>query len=309
MGVGPRFSDPETQAAIAAQAASVTPKADEPAAEPAAVEPEPKPEHKEVVEEPAVKADKPDNAPATEPTNEDAKPVKSDDDLNMDEYTPPSQEEVDKALEAAGFSNEELGKELYENDGKLTKETVEALKKAFPDHAVDNAVADMERQYSEVAAKHAEDVAAKTDAVDKMNDFIYGSLAGGDVDKGKQNLAKLSEWATNNLESDVLEAINAKLRSGNKTVVTEGLQQAVTLWKKGQEKPMMTGDALAATPAEKAPEFTPISKDEFIEIMQTKKYNEDPEYAAKIDERRAKTIAKGEYVTPEYNRKYRPARR
>jgi hypothetical protein len=301
MAVGTKFLDPDTQAAIAAQGG-------EPVKEtPEATEPVEKP--KEAVNE----------EPAAEPVAEQQTPVEgetpepegaSEDkdasaDTDMTKIDLNDQESLDKQIADAGFSNEDLGKELAENDGKFKEETIKALKEKFPADAVDKAVDTFQKQYAEKIAELPEPKAK----IVEMNNFIYGELAGGDVVKGQENLKVLSTWARENLDAETLGVINAKLSSGNKIVVKEGLQAAVSAWKKGQEKPMMTGDAPAAQKTEEAPTIEPLGKDEFIQITMTKKYKEDPDYAKLIDDRRRATIAKGGFSTPEYHATYRPARR
>lgn len=230
---------------------------------------------------------------------------------NMDETVLPSQEEVDKALESAGYSNETLGQELADNDGKISDETIANLKKHFDPTAVDNAIKDLEQQWvdaqpdrDKIVEDHKAEAAEaqkQKDDIDKMNDFIWGSLAGGDIEKGKDNLKTLSEWAKDNMDPKELELINAKLASGNKALVTEGLEQAVGQWKKGQKRPMMSGDAAANAKVQEAPKFEPLSRDEFKAIMATEKYQTDPEYAEKIDNRRRKTQETEGFMTPEYS--------
>lgn len=301
MAVGERFLDPDTQAAIAAQA---DPNA-------AATEAEVKPKEVDVAETSTEATDqKPAEESAETPKPADTEANKSesatsdDADLDMTKVEAPSQEEVDKALAEAGFSNDDLGKELAENDGKLTPETVKALKEHFPEDAVDNAVKDLEEGF---ATKKDEIVSEKVAKVDEMNNYIYGELAGGDVDKGKENLQVLSDWAKENMDKATMDAINAKLASGNKTVVREGLETAVNLWKKGQVKPMMSGDAAASNKTETAAKVEPLSRDQFIQIQMTDKYQTDLEYQAKIDARRRATMNGESFMTPEYNAKHRPA--
>lgn len=288
MAVGSQFHDPETQAAIAAQGG--TP------AEPTPVE-----------ENPAVAEETPETpeTETAEPSPEVSETEENADSPNMDDVQKPSQEEVDKALAEAGFSNEDLGQELADNGGKLTPETVAALKEKFDPTAVDNAVSDMESQWAdkspEVTAEAEAKIKATNTKIEAMNDHIYGSLAGGDVEKGKKHLETLSAWAKENVAKDTLDLINAKLASGNKALVDEGLKQAVGLWKKGQVRPMMSGDPAAAAAVKKEDTFQPISRDQFKALMATEKYQTDPEYAASVDARRRKSMEGEGYMTPEYS--------
>jgi hypothetical protein len=253
----------------------------------------------------AVETPNPDTDDGAGDTSESASADSAD--LDMTKTEPPSQEEVDAALANAGFSNEDLGKELVDNGGKLTPETVRKLKEHFPEAAVDNAVADMESKFVDEKAGVDEKVAAQKSEILDMNNYIYGELAGGDAEKGKENLTVLSEWAKSNIDKSTLEVINAKLASGNKAVVREGLEHAVNLWKKGQERPMMTGDSSATNNQKPVEKAEPLSRDGYIKLQMSEKYQSDPEYAAKIDARRRASMAGDSFMTPEYNAKYRPS--
>jgi hypothetical protein len=74
---------------------------------------------------------------------------------------------------------------------------------------------------------------------------------------------------------------------------------------------MMTGDSLPTNSPKERPTFQPLSKDEFIEIMMTPKYQTDPAYAKEIDARRQATIDQQGgigYVSPEFSHSRRPLR-
>jgi len=288
MAVGPNFQDPDTQAAMAAQAAQADPEA---AAEATTNDSTPE------AGEPSEATPQATPEPASEtPSSDDSKQDESAATVNMDELKKMSEEQINAELEKVGYTTRDLGEELGKNDGKLSKETVDKLKSHFGEAALD-AVADLEKQYAE--AKPAA-VKKAADKVAEMNDYITGKLAGGDVEKGKANLAELSAWARKNMDERQLKLINKKLASGDRDLVDEALEQAVGAWKKGQRKPMMTGDSAAAA-ASATPEFKPLSRDEFKKIMASEKYQTDLEYAASIDARRRKTMETEGAITPEYS--------
>lgn len=300
MAVGPRFNDPATQAAMAAQAASAEPA---PETKPASTEPDP---NVQAVIEP-----KPDETPAKEPTAEEPGAKATEEsakgqepetklDPNMENVQPQTPEEIDKALETAGFDNEALGKEFADNGGKFTEETVKALKEKFDPKAVDNAIEQMAEQWKEKTAEvDAQNDKAKA-KVTEMNTYIFETLAGGDAKKGKENFATLSTWAKENLPAEELATINTLLKSGDKAVVRNGLEMAVSKWKAGKESKMMSGDSAAAAATTEV-KFEPLSKDAYIKVMMTEKYNTDPAYAEEIDNRRRKTMETEGYVTPEFS--------
>lgn len=287
MAVGPNFQDQETQAAIAAQAAQAQP-ADE------AVNVEP------TTETPAAEAVEPVEAVET-PQAETPETDESAVSPNMDEgVTPMTPEQVSAALKEAGFSESDITKEYAENR-KISDETIAKLKEHFPADVVDKSIADMAAKFEAELETHDADVASKNEVIEKNNNFIYGQLAGGDVEKGKENLKILSEWARKNLDEKQLKLINKKLASGDQDIITDGLTQAVAAWKKGQRKPMMEGSAAATANATAAPAFEPLSRDEFIKILSTEKYQKDPEYAEKVDSRRRKTMETEGAMTPEFS--------
>ena len=303
--------DPETQARIAAESGAqpVEPAAQAPATE--AAEPAAKPA--EEANEPTT-AKQPEQTPVEKPIETptpevEAEPSQSAEPAAEPKPELPSEDEVAKLLEKAGTSNEKLGQELVDNDGKISDETITKLKEVFDPAAVDASIKDMETGFAAEKAKHDQTIQEKDEATAKMNDFIYKSLDyGGDIEQGKKNLATLSAWAKDNMDPAELAAVNAKLRSGNETVVKEGLQHAVNLWKKGQEKPMMTGDPQAVNTEKLTPKVEPLSKDQYIKIMATKQYQEDAAYAESIDNRRRATMGKEGFVTPEYSPTRMPIR-
>jgi hypothetical protein len=303
MAVGPRFNDPATQAAMAAQSGQTTPETDSAETTPAETQPatetvaaadlsmnvDPAPNSKETdpgADAGASKADA-DNADAADPDQSEGATTKK-----LEDVTP---EGLDKALTDAGYDTKKLGEEMANNDGIIPENLVKELKEKFDPAQVDEQVNAVQDQYK------AKLTAAKQ--VEAMNTYIYETLANGDADKGKENLQVLSTWAKDNLPAEKLSDINKRLLSGDKKVVHAALAEAVGAWKKGQEKPMMSGDAMAAANAPTQPEFKPLSRDEFVQICMTKKYNEDLAYQKEIDDRRRKTIDQtGAGIgTPEYS--------
>ncbi len=297
MPVGPNFNNAETQAAIAAQSTN-TPVT--PAAEPVTpvVKPvEPVKPASETPADEAAKVVKPAETPsATEPKTDESAASP-----NMDEgVKPTTPEQVSAALKKAGFSEQDIADE-YAKNRKLSDETVAKLKEHFPEDVVDKSIADMKERFESALTDHDADVAKKNAAIDKDNELIFGTLAGGDVEKGKEHFKTLSTWARANLDEKQIALINKKLASGDQDLIIDGLTQAVTAWKKGQRKSMMTGDSLATNNGTVVPEFKPLSRDEFKQIMATDKYNTDLEYQASIDARRRKTMEGEGFRTIEYS--------
>lgn len=289
MAVGPNFQDSETQAAIAAQSGQPVDPVEPAATEATGVE--------ETETTDSTPEATPTEAAASEtPSAEESKTEESAATVNMEELRKMDEEQINAELAKVGFTQEDLGQELGDNDGKLTDATREKLIKHFGEEAVTAAITDLEKQYAEAKPKAVKEAA---DKVQKMNEYIMGKLAGGDLEKGQANFKELSAWAQKNLDARQLKLINKKLASGDQDLVDEALEQAVGAWKKGRRPTMMTGDA--AADSKPVPEFKPLSKDEFIKIMGTEKYQSDLEYAAQIDARRRKTMENEGATTPEFS--------
>lgn len=283
MAVGSRFNDPETQAAIAAQTETtpVTPKTED-----------------QIKTDQDAASQDPSTNPATETdaTLDMTPAVKTDPATAQDDTTTPTSavpgakatEITADTLKDAGYDEQTLIKQVRDNGGVVPEDLKVKLNEKF------------EASVVEAKVKEVESVFAQS--ID-MNTYIYESLANGDAVKGKDNFSTLSAWCVDNMPQSELAAINHLLQSGNKDVVRRGLTQAVTAWKKGQEKHMMSGDPIPTNQSTPAAEFKPLSRDEFRILMATDKYQSDPEYAATVNARRQKTIeeqgGRG-FLTPEY---------
>lgn len=308
MAVGSRFDDAATQAAIAAQSgqAPVEPPADQQTqqTEPntdtkvAPVEKPTETAHQVNADETkaAAEGDLNMDTTPTEPKPTDKPEDKAGDKTEPTTVTDLTPEGLDATIKEAGFDGGAIGKAMAENEGKVPEELIAKLKEKFNAEQVDEQVTEVESRFK---AKTSE----QNKATEGMNSYIYETLAAGDTEKGKDNFTVLSTWCKENLDEAKIASINTLLRSGDKKVVHEGLSQAVNAWKKGKENPMMTGDADAAA-AQQTPEFKPLSRDEFVKLVASKKYNEDPEYALEVDARRKKTIDEGGvgFLTPEFSR-------
>ena len=305
-GAGAKFSDPATQAAMAAQGGTPAAPAAEPVVPPATpTEPVNPVETTPVTpaQEPVVPPTKPVDEPTHQDKTDETKAV-ADDDLTLkapekdkpkrtiEDMTP---ENLDVVLKEEGFDGNKIGEAMAANDGKVPADLIAKLKEKFDAELVDTQVADVESRFK--------DKVETTDkATTNMNEFIYGALAGGDAKKGVEHFATLSEWCQNNMDEAQLTEINKALTSGNQETVKAGLTQAVEAWKTGKENTMMTGDAAASAAADAKPAFEPLSRDEFQTLVASDKYQKDAEYAKGIDDRRRKTINEGgqHFMTPEF---------
>ena len=202
MAVGQRFNDPATQAAMQAQAG--TPEAETPD-----VTQDPAPEAD--LESPSVETQDPVTNPETE-TVETA-------DLTMETTPEKATEITEDALKAAGFSIDDVVKQLQENGGKVPDSLKEKLGEKFSAEAIEAGVQKLDKAVDKTKA---------------MNNYIYESLASGDAKAGADNFKKLSEWCQKHMKPEEITTINYLLKSSDKTVVRQGLTQAVAAWKPGK---------------------------------------------------------------------------
>jgi hypothetical protein len=195
----------------------------------------------------------------------------------------PENKAVDQKLKEAGFDVDEIAKKIADNNGEIPEDVIKAAKEKLDPDLVDAHVARLKSEFKlaqiEASEKYKEfqEQAKKTQ---EMNDYIYKSVGGEDKFKS------LASTLRGSLDKESLESINAKLLSGNKTLVNEALKTAVSEYKKlkGIGGKLMEGDANA--PAQKE---LRITKEEYRAIMKTEKYKTDPLYQRKIDEARLKT--------------------
>lgn len=190
---------------------------------------------------------------------------------------------VDQKLKEAGFDVEDISKKIAENNGEIPDDIIKAAKEKLDPDLVDAHVARLKSEFKlaqiEASDKYKE-FQDQSKKIQDMNKYIYDAVGGEDKFKS------LAGTLRDNLDKDTLESVNAKLLSGNKTLVNEALKTAVAAYKKakGYGGKRMEGDANA--PDEK--QMT-ITKEDYRAIMKTEKYKTDPVYRNKIDDARLKT--------------------
>lgn len=237
--------------------------------------------------EPNVKPDSADNG--NEGENDDIDLNIGDDDTDdkgeEDKETPGSAENkaVDQKLKDAGFDVEDISKKIAENNGEIPDDIIKAAKEKLDPDLVDAHVARLKSEFKlaqiEASDKYKE-FQEQSQKIQDMNKYIYDAVGGEDKFKS------LAGTLRDTLDKDTLESVNAKLLSGNKTLVNEALKTAVAEYKKakGYGGKRMEGDANA--PSEKQ---LVITKEDYRAIMKTEKYKTDPLYRDKIDNARLKT--------------------
>ena len=190
---------------------------------------------------------------------------------------------VDQKLKDAGFDVDDIAKKIAENNGDIPEDIIKAAKEKLDPDLVDAHAARLKSEFRlsqiESSDKYKE-YQEQSKKVQEMNTYIYDAVGGEDKFKS------LASTLRDNLDKDTLESVNAKLLSGNKTLVNEALKTAVAEYKKakGYGGKRMEGDANA--PSEKQ---LIITKEDYRTIMKTEKYKTDPMYRNKIDDARLKT--------------------
>ena len=187
--------------------------------------------------------------------------------------------EVNKTLADAGYSEDDLRKRLVKDNG-ISDAFVKELKEKIDPALVDAHVGRLRAEFNLQKSKAAEEFKKKNSAVEEMNTFIYDSVG------GQENFEAMGKILKADLGTDELGALNAKLASGNKIVIKEGLADAVKKYNniRGMGGKLMEGDA---GNGQDAPVH--ITKEEYRMFMRTEKYKTDPKYAAQIDADRLKT--------------------
>lgn len=219
---------------------------------------------------------------------EDEDKPDEDIELNVDDEeeeipVSPENKALDEKLKEAGFDVEALSKQIIENGGEIPEDVIKQAKEKLDPDLVDANVArlraEIELQKIQASEKYKE-FQESAKKVQAMNDYIYKSVGGEDKFKS------LADTLKGSMNKAALDSINAKLLSGNKTLVNEALKSAVSEYKKlkGIGGKRMEGDANA--PAEKE---LRVTKEDYRAIMKTEKYKTDPLYRNKVDAARLKT--------------------
>lgn len=215
---------------------------------------------------------------ATENTESDTLEFKSQEsaeesnsDVSKDAGDTDKKPEVDKAqkLKDAGIDPDALAKQIKET-GKIPDDVIAKAKEVLDPAEVDAAVAKVQ-------------VALDADKViNTMNDFIYDSVG------GKDKFDLLSDTLKDKLSDSDLALLNAKIGSGNKLLVEEGMKAAIKAYNdtKGMGGKLMSGEPSGEAKSEALPRVT---KEQFRTITASDKYKTDKVYADKMDAARMAT--------------------
>jgi len=192
---------------------------------------------------------------------------------------------VDETLKDAGFDVTAIAKEITDT-GKISDELIAKAKEKLDPDLVD---AHVQRLKAEIeltkikASKEYKEQLEKNAKVKEMNDYVFNAVGGEDKFKA------LGETLKGNMSKEELGIINAKLLSGNKALVNEGLKSAVTEYKKakGLGGKLMEGDGDNTNTGNTVPHIT---KEDFRAITGSDKFKTDPIYRDKMQAARLKSI-------------------
>lgn len=199
--------------------------------------------------------------------------VKPDDNTALDKQA------VD-TLQEAGYTEEDVLKRL-ETDGGFTDEFIAELKSKINPAIVDAHVGRIKAEIELEKIRQATNYDAKNKAIQDMNDYIHGAVG------GRKNFDTMSKLLVQEMNAEDISRIDAKLQSGNKALVNEGLKEMDAAYKKarGMGGNLMQGNANV----EAQRKMTHITKEEYRAIMRTEKYKTDSAYAAQVDADRLTT--------------------
>jgi len=189
---------------------------------------------------------------------------------------------VDTRLKEAGFDLDKIAKE-FQDTGDISAEMIADIKTKIDPDLVDAHLQRIrvEFELAKYKAKSKGDEEA-TKKVVAMNDYIYNSVGGED------NFNVMAKLLHSKASKEEQESINAKLASGNKVLVAEGMKVAVEAYNKikGMGGKLMSGDAGTVQTEEAMPRVT---KEDFRAIMKSEKYKTDKAYRIKMDTARMAT--------------------
>ena len=206
--------------------------------------------------------------------------------VNPDTVTPETTDEILKrTLAEKNIKIEDIQARLTTDKG-FTPEYIAELKTQLDPAMVDHYVAEFNREVEAAKVNKVEPVVDnKVREANKvrleLNNYIYNSVG------GQEKFSVMSGVLKTALPQEQVDIINAKLRSDSKALITEGLSEAVTAYKRatGRSTVTMTGDAVNTV----AVESVFITKEDYHAIIRTEKYKTDPTYAAKVDADRLKS--------------------
>lgn len=229
-------------------------------------------------------AKEPDPEPTKEPdiNFKEPEPVKEPDkEPEPDpEPEPDAAPSVNEVLDKAGLDQSTLIKRIIQDKG-ISDDFVTELKEKIDPALVDSFV----KEYREAAESYKPPEPTKEPVVDpkvqEMTKHIYDSVG------GKDNFDTVARVLKQHADKGLIDKINAKLRSDNKEVVSEGVKEAVTQYKTltGRGGNLMEGDAGNNAQSD----FQFLTKGDYQKIMRSDKYKTDPLYQRKIDDMRMKS--------------------
>ena len=173
------------------------------------------------------------------------------------------QEEVDKhekAIDAVKTSLKDKAVREYQENGKLSDETVAELEKAgYPSEVIEGFIESRKALES------------------RFTEAVYDSVG------GTKEYNRIVDWASKNLPQKTIDSFNRAIDNNN--------LEAVSLMLEGMKSKMISKIGTAnksihggtATPVNRPKGFA--NKSEVIEAMSDKRYGRDPEYTRQVEQR------------------------
>lgn len=188
--------------------------------------------------------------------------------------------QTSSTLKDAGYNEEDL-LERIKTDGGITDELVSELKQKINPDVVDAHVGRLRAEIELAKIKADNNYEEKQQAVQDMNKYIYDAVGG---EKNFQTIAKL---LVQEVPAKEVSRLDAKIQSGNKALVNEGLREMDAMYKKvrGMGGKLIQGGSNVETQQK----VTHITKEEYRALMRTEKYKTDRAYADKVDADRLTT--------------------
>lgn len=196
-------------------------------------------------------------------TEEDENTVDED-----DENDEPTQGEVEEILAVAGLEYDTLAKE-YADNGTLTEESYEALKKAgIPKKLVDSYIAGQEalvqkqQEFAEATVKELKEI------------------AGGD-----EGYTAVVKWASTSLSEEEISAFNMAIGSGNKALASMAIRGLVESYNReyGSTPKLLGG----GNPGLAEEGFNDV--DEMVKAMSDPRYKTDAHYRKNVEAKVARS--------------------
>lgn len=207
--------------------------------------------------------------PVVDPNNPNPNPEPNNPDPNPNPNPEPNPNPAEPQPVDLGFTQEQLQEEYDKNEGKLSDETLKALKAKLPEAMVDNYMEGL------AAIRDKNETAAKAEAK-----VLYDAVGGRD------GFNDLNEWIGDNLTEEEVTELQGVLdnKSIPQNIKALALKDVHTRMKEavGVDPNLLEGEGGGTVDPEKGP----ITQAEYFELRQDKRYIEGSAFQKQVDARR-----------------------